>query len=258
MKIEPSKTKKIYSVLLLGAPKVGKTTLATQFPRPYIVDLDGNMDGAVDYVVKTGLKTGVQWDTVNVDEQGKPVERPARWDRFMKLLYDAVKSPDFDTIIVDSTTSLNEVIMDRVRTIQGRTIAPSMLGSASKVKDGALEIQDWGSFAGLWYNLITDLKTYGKHLIFNSHTVVEKDILGVVREIVNIPGKTAGYIPGLFSDVWMLTKVEEYVGGKQVTNRYIQQTPSDPSQRLLGLGTSAWEDSKKLVNLKTIMGDLGL
>jgi len=257
MKIEATQNKKTYSILLLGAPKVGKTTLATQFPRPYIIDLDGNMDGAVDYVVRHKLKTDVQWETVNV-ENGKPVPRADRYNRFIKLLYAGLNSKEFDTVIVDSTTALNEVLIDRVRVLQGRPIAPPMSGEPGKIKDGQLEIQDWGAFAGLWYTLITDAKTYGKHLIFNSHTVIEKDVSGAVREIVNVPGKTSGYIAGLFSDVWMLTKVDEFIGGKMVTNRYIQQTPASPSQNMLGLGTSAWEEPKKLLNLETLMADLGL
>lgn len=257
MKIGDAKAKKVYSLLLLGAPKVGKTTLATQFPRPYIIDLDGNMGGPADYIQREKLKLDVQWDTVNVDESGKTVPRPARYDRFYKLFVGAMQSPNFDTIVFDSTTTLNEVLMDRVRVLQGRPIAPPPSPEPSRVKDGQLEIQDWGAFAGLWYNLIMDAKAYGKHLIFNSHTVIDKGADGVVRETINIPGKTAGYMPGLFSDVWMLTKEEKYVGGKATTVRFIQQSPADSSQRLLGLGTSAWTDAKKELDLKTLMTELG-
>ena len=39
-----------FGLFLMGPPKAGKTTLALQFPNPYVADCDNNLSGPDEYL----------------------------------------------------------------------------------------------------------------------------------------------------------------------------------------------------------------
>ena len=178
-----------FALLLLGRGGSGKTTLAAQFPSPFILDCDNNLAGVIRHL---GPDKPFYYSTINQDEAGKPTVPSQRYSLASQELILATESPSVKTIVVDSITTFHEYIMDEVR--RQKHLSP----------DDNLRIQDWQSVAYLWKEIITRLRTTGKHIIFTGHTHLVKDELdGSIMHQVMIQGQMKDQISALFSDCWL-------------------------------------------------------
>lgn len=203
---------KDFCLMIVGDAGSGKSTLAARFPRPFFLSLDKNLRGPAEVMRLEGKTDIGYFDDFDKDDAGKELDMGLRYNRFAAVLGVVCASPDWDTIVIDNTTMLCDLIM-----------ADILRQNARK----APVIQDWGTFGGYWKQIIAKLRATFKMVIFIAHTSVEKDeIDGSLRYGLAIPGKTADVLPTLVTDVWRCEIEEKLVGVKreQIRNVRVVQT----------------------------------
>jgi hypothetical protein len=197
--------------LLQGPPGSGKTTIATQFPKPYIADLDMNLAGPLRHLKTTNKTLPIGYDVIDRDETGKEIDPSLRYVRLAKCLQDAVVNPDIETIVVDSATKLSDYIQAEVLRQQNKK---------------QMTIQDWGFYLALWKQFISQMSVQRKHFVLIAHERVEKDELDQsLKYFVMIPGQMGNIIGSLFTDVWR-AEVEEKPGFPPTYKFNVRTMPS--------------------------------
>ncbi len=177
-----------FGLLLVGAPKSGKTSFALQFPNPYIADCDNNISGPHRYLKEKSLSPVFSYDTIDIADDGTEVAIGKRWTRLTECCKVAAASKDIDTIIVDSLTKVSDYLVDHILNYE---------------KIQQMRIQDWLSYQNLMKRFVTYLRSTGKLVIFCAHETVEKDELeGTLKYFIALPSKLRDTIGGLFTDVW--------------------------------------------------------
>lgn len=152
-----------------------------------------------------------------------------RWERDFEQRLTGGFFDTVDVIAMDSCTTLLDLIMDRILTINGR---------AGKWP----QQDDYGPQMMTFTNIVRTLTGMGKMLYFTGHLSMEKDEL--TQKIYRVPvmtGKLKDKIPLLFSDIYA-TGVETSDKGEPT---YTIQTVSDnrtPTIRNSIKGLSPFED----------------
>lgn len=213
-----------FGLLLVGAPKSGKTSFSLQFPNPYIADCDNNISGPHRYLKEKSLSPVFSYDTIDIDDAGNEVPVGKRWTRLTECCKAAAASKEIDTIIVDSLTKVSDYLVDHILNYE---------------KIQQMRIQDWLSYQNMMKRFVTYLRSTGKLLIFCAHETVEKDELeGTLKYFVALPSKLKDTIGGLFTDVW---RAEYQPGGAGKEGSYMIRAVSSARMSLgnsLGLPTS--------------------
>lgn len=181
-------TQQGFALLLMGPPKSGKSCLAGRFPKPYFVDIDGNLNSVKLFQERSGIKTGFKYDILTHDSSGNPVPLEKRYDLMIQYITEAIKSPDIETVVVDSLTTLVDVMLSHIMRMQGRS---------------QLAIQDWGTFQQMMTKLVYTLRGTGKYIIFTAHEESVKDeTTGIVVTKLAMPGQLQNKLGAYFSDIW--------------------------------------------------------
>lgn len=183
-----------FALLLMGAPKSGKTTLCMNFPAPYFLDADDNLASAVRQF--PGKK--FWYDTIDKDDAGKPVPEAMRWTRFAYLLKKIPENPNIQTIIIDSLTKISIYLQDHIVKEGGPT--KDLIVGGEKV----MTQQMWWPYSQLLIRTIAALRNTGKYIIFTAHERPERDDKTgeVLRIIPSISGQLRDTIGAFFTDVW--------------------------------------------------------
>jgi hypothetical protein len=130
-------------VLLFGEPGVGKTTFGLTWPRPFVIDTDGGLiSGAIQ-----GME-GISFE-------------PTGWGDFEALYWWAKERRDrFDTIVIDSVTTLQRLLLDEI------------VDSTTAVKTPEKPIMEFVPEQGQYLanqrqlaRILTDLRRLDKHLV---------------------------------------------------------------------------------------------
>ena len=90
------------SVLLYGDPMTGKTTLASQFPKPAVLSLDGNARWARNDNGELSFKAASIYPVSSLDELSK---------QFTKILK---KGDEYETLIIDTIDILDNLVRYKV------------------------------------------------------------------------------------------------------------------------------------------------
>lgn len=155
------------SMLLLGRPGCGKTTLAESAPRPLLIDLEDGVDR---------VEACYRGDVMVADQTLSEEERYAS---FIKDLTSEDLSA-YDTIIIDSLGKFLEMAMPIV----------IKENSVNAQKDGkTLSLKGYGALSAKVSEFIKTIKALNKNIIFIAH-VTEISDGEVVKTRVNIPGST--------------------------------------------------------------------
>ena len=180
------------AVLVAGDPGSGKTRLALAFPRPGILDCDGNLSSAVRVSKDKPFLYSQPFRT----DDGKEVPDVDRWNRAMSETKLLLASPETETFVLDGLSNLCR---------WGLIHAENELMKAGiNIKKEYLA--KYQSFIPLLTNYITMLRIPGKYVVVNVHMNMEKEELaGVVRYVLDIPGRLANNLGGQFTDVWGMT-----------------------------------------------------
>jgi AAA domain len=213
-----------FGLLILGPPKIGKTTLALQFPSPYIADCDNNLSGPASFLKANNLPA-FSYDVINIDDGGKEVSTTQRWSRLTSCLKAAVENPNIKTIVVDSLSSISDYLIEHILSTEGQK---------------TMRIQDWQPFQFMMKRLITYLRSSRKLIIFIGHESTEKDeVDGIIKYFILVPTRLKDNLGGMFSDVWRIEC--EQTGDK----KYTYSLRTKPTVRF-ALGTS-------LINLPPVL-----
>jgi hypothetical protein len=191
------KTSRAFALLLIGPPKSGKTTFALSFPKPWVLDCDNNLAGALRYHKNLGEPvTDFFFDDPN--EEPNP---DLRWSVAMKALVEAIKSPDVETIFVDGLTVLAWWLE--------RHILANSNTSSGGMKDlviageKCMNQSQWGPFRNNMVKFVMAARAVGKNFIMSCHEAMETSEDGAIiayRPLIS--GQLRANLAGLFTDCW--------------------------------------------------------
>lgn len=196
------KTNANFGLLLIGPPKSGKTHLALSFPKPVVLDCDGNLAA----VIRRGT-TDFLYENPNVDEAGKELTPPQRWKACCDFLKEAIALPEeqCQTIVIDGLSIMVNYLIDTLST------QSKLMVGGEKVMDQTL----WQPFRNKIQQYMLQGRASSKMFIVNCHEDIIRDEQSgaVVAYRPLIPGQLKQNLAGLFSDCW---RTEAKVLGQKV------------------------------------------
>jgi hypothetical protein len=218
-------TQNKFVILLWGPALSGKTILASQFPKPYFIDLDGQMGSVLALAKKS--KADIDFPVIRIDESptededflelcGKNFAKLSAWVKLKKLIEVLSRQLGNDeTLVLDNLSRAGEFLTADIKRKSGRQ---------------QLQIQDWGTFYDEMSTLVEYLHTpYGKsNTILIGHEGSSKDELtGELFKVLLMPGSFKNRIPSLVSDYLYLNVNVTGPRNKREIRRILQSVP-DP------------------------------
>lgn len=182
--------------MLIGTPKSGKTVFAMSFPKPYILDCDNNLRGALTYHNFQEEPFEYWYDNPQLEEP----DPQKRWSYSCKALKEAVASEEIETVIVDGLSLLGTYL-------EAHLLANSKSGNGMKdliiAGEKVMNQAMWGPFRNLMSALIMECKGSGKMFIMCCHEqTMTNDTGSVISYRPLISGSLRDNIAGFFSDCW--------------------------------------------------------
>lgn len=196
------------AVLLIGPPGSGKTTYALQFPNVWVADCDSNLSGPTRYLKSVGKLTPFMTDSIQFDDDGKPITPSQSWERLVIKTQEALKNPDVKTIVIDSLTHVDRILL---------------VWCMDKLRKTTPEFDVWNMFKLRLYDYLVKIRSGGKSVIVICHEKIEYDKNGSIDKLVPaVSTNLKDYFGYLFTDVWRSEL--HLVGGKY--EHTIQVTPT--------------------------------
>jgi len=205
--LKPSNLK----VLVYGPFRTKKTLFAGSFPSPYFFDYDDGM--------MTLAGQDVEYDTFMDEDPNKP-SAFSRSEAHLKAMQANIKRGEseskFETIIVDSMTTLMKTAMNLVLLLNGRP-------------GGAPQQNDWLPQMTMIEGFIYRLRSIPRNIVVICHEDAVKDeVIGNLRILPSITGKLATRIPNLFDFVFHSETVFLKEGKSKIQLR-VHSTPTLPT-----------------------------
>ena len=181
------KKKDPQTILLIGPPGGGKTSLLLRFKKLAVIDADVRLDGAENHLRR--LLPDLSYDYVTPQyHEGKLVAKENVWDRIKKETELACKDPKYDWIAVDGLSAVNFHLIDWV---------------TGQAKKSVMEQSDWIPFRQQLLYLLNLVKMSGKNYILTCHEEVTADRDGTIKKrTILVDSKLRDAIAGWFSNVW--------------------------------------------------------
>lgn len=233
------------TLLLKGSSGTGKTYKAAHFPRPVFIDFDHNLSGLRNLPEELRKEIRIVDPQVSIDKDGKATRLKGRqvYDNFINLLGKVCEDETVGTIVVDSLTTLQEFLVDKI------------LADESPMKQ--MQLQNWGTLQRYWKALAEELlcnPLLDKHVIFIAHErTVEDDTSGakVLKYGLNMMGSIREAFDLYFSDCWRLSMdYSDRAGARYIVST--QGTGMFTAKNSLGLPAQfVWEKE-----LETILKQL--
>jgi hypothetical protein len=194
------------SILLIGPPGGGKTTLSMQFPGCTFYDIDENLDGPERYARALNKNLAYFYDQVRIKDDGSIREIQDIFEYICVSLNGLHKKPECKVPVLDSLTALNETIVRKILKKQNKL-------------DGCMEARDWQPFKSDFYFVIfSRLRALNRPSICTVHEqkVVTANPNNMMEPIIKeyeptVQGKIGDYFGAFFTDVWRCT-TEQVVG----------------------------------------------
>lgn len=190
-------------VLILGSSNAGKTVSACTFPgKKLLLDFDGKASSAAQFYAGQPVLKDVE-----VKQYGKMSVKSAiattkhRMQQFnddmapLFKMHDAKQKLPFDTLIVDSITTLTDSLLEDYRIV-------SQLG----VKRPSIDqnsMSDYGLLATHFKQIMGRLLSFECHTVFLGHTQLSKDeASGIITNEILMPGAMAHKLGIYFEEVY--------------------------------------------------------
>lgn len=220
------------AILVGGAPKAGKTTLATMFPNAAIVDWDHNLGGAIAF-----NKWNKLWfDYPDTAADGTPLSLEQQWKRAVEITTEFILHPEVQTIIWDSLTPAAAALMAYVMSESN--------AMERELKVGGIQVptkSHYQPFAMHLQRFLTKVRQSTKLFILTAHLDLDTDELTLTKQhMIMLVGKMKSSIPAYFSDYWHckvttetdnngLTKPVYYIEVQPTNNATLANTFGLPS-----------------------------
>lgn len=220
------------SLLLIGPPGGGKTTLMLQFPLPGVIDVDMNMQGPVSRLAKLNPDFAFEYDTVPLDDKGAQVPLHLQLDRLHLILDAMIASPKVKTVGLDGLTAINHIAINHVLFKSGKA---------------EMERSLWIPFRQEIMRIITKLKNCGKTSILLCHeefkTKEDKGVETIIKRSPAMDSKIKDYFAGFFTDMYRCQQLP----APGNTSKFILTTrPSGVDELKTSCGMPAEVDVTKL------------
>lgn len=196
-------------LLLQGPSGSGKTDLACGFPKPYFVDIDKNLYGVILRRQKGQQSLPVGYDLLDQASVGwlkqksiavpiplnmkpediVPIPMPWRYSVLDARLIEAQQDPLVETIILDSATTLVDIMIAEVLRQQSKS---------------EMTKREWGFFAILGKKLMASLSAMNKHVVLIIHETNKTDANGSIIYPLKVgwPGQVGDDMGKYFTNVW--------------------------------------------------------
>jgi len=198
------------SILLIGPPGGGKTTLAMQFPNVCFIDCDRNLDGPERFLRSKNAQFSYAYVSATIDEKGNPYDVADCFDWIIVRITELAKEASIQTVVIDGLTLINEYIIRKILKKQGGK--------------SVMEPHFWGPFkSDMLKLLVQTLRGLNKTTIVTCHEVVlekpntDKDKMLqplIIGYRPAVQGGITDYLGGFFSDMWRCTS-QPGAGNKQ-------------------------------------------
>lgn len=201
-------------LLLQGPSGCGKTDLVCNFPGVYIIDIDKNLGGVIRRRAKAGLSLPVGYDVLDYDDKGVAVPVAQRYARLDKCLLEAQANLAVQTIVLDSATTLVDVMIAEVLRQQSKT---------------EMTKREWGFMAILGKKLMATFSAMRKHVVLIIHEKTEKNSEGSVVYPIKVgwPGQVGDDMGKYFTNVWRCENSQVPTGTSGMTTKYtVRTTPN--------------------------------
>jgi phage nucleotide-binding protein len=157
-------------VLIYGKSGTGKTTFACSFPKPFIFDFDNGM------LSQRGKD--VEYE-IYKDEVENGVNKRSGWKDFSDKLNELEKQPLYDTLVVDSITTLEDSLMADTCRLNKRTIPT---------------LAEWLIVMNKLEDTFSRMTKIAKHVVFTAHEMTIQDEL--TSEVWILPLIVGKKLPG--------------------------------------------------------------
>lgn len=186
-------------ILIEGFPGSGKTTLALQFPNPWLINCDLNEEGPLEYLKKVNKRpaklkvSDIPYADDHTKENPKLVPPGDRLDRMFRETKAAVADPETTTIIIDGMSTIDTFIYNKVQ-------------SQLSIPTGTpFRIQDWRPFRDYLMTFVGLFRYCGKTVIVTSHlesVTNDKNVIVGYKPMVST--KVGEQFAGFFTDMWLM------------------------------------------------------